>query len=292
MATVSFVGLGTMGQAMVRHLLSEGHQVTVWNRSPGVVEELVADGARRADTVAEAFAAGPVFSMLSNDQAVDAVFSADTLTTAAAGGSAVHVNMATISLELAQRLSDRHAQAGVGYVGCPVLGRPPVAASGQLNLLAAGDPALLDRLAPVLDSLGKRTWTFGVEPWRANVAKIVMNFLLVHMLSGLSEGITLAERHGLDTGELVELLTNSFFPGPVYQGYATEIAEQNYLPAAFTTVLGRKDLQLAQDAAAAVDLALPSVPGLVALFDQAIERGYADHDWAAVAEVVRGNTAD
>ena len=119
-----------------------------------------------------------------------------------------------------------------------------------------------------------------------------MNFLLIHLLSGLSEGITLAERNGLGTAELVELLTNSFFPGPVYQGYAQEIAQQTYLPAPFSTVLGRKDLQLAQDAAAAVDLNLPSVPALVELFDTAIDRGYANHDWAAIAEIVRGNTAD
>lgn len=285
MADVAFVGLGTMGQAMVRRLLSAGHRVTVWNRSRDAVDRLVSEGASGASTLEDAFGTGPVFSMLSDDAAVSAVFDADVL--GRVGPGAVHVNMATVSLAAARDLAARHAATGVGYLAVPVLGRPPVAASGQLDLIGAGDPALLSAMSPLLAVLGRRVWRFGDEPWRANVAKIAMNFLLAHMLSALAEGITLAERHGVDTAELVELLSGSFFPGPVYRGYATEIVTRAYLPAAFDMALGRKDLRLAQEAAAAVDLDLPSVPGLVALFDAALERGYGDHDWAAVAEVVR-----
>ena len=159
-----------MGQAMVRRLLDQGHQVTVWNRSPAAGDELVALGARRATSIEEAFTAGPVLSMLANDAAVDDVFSQETLQAAPPGS--VHVNLATVSLDIAQELTSRHAAAGVGYLAVPVLGRPPVAEQGQLNLLAAGDAELLQSLEPVLTSLGKKTWRFGDRPWQANVAKI------------------------------------------------------------------------------------------------------------------------
>lgn len=285
MSTVAFAGLGSMGQAMVRRLLDQGHQVTVWNRSPAAGDELVARGARRATTIEEAFTVGPVLSMLANDAAVDAVFSRETLQAAPPGS--VHVNLATVSLDIAQELTSRHAAAGVGYLAVPVLGRPPVAEQGQLNLLAAGDAALLQSLDPVLASLGKKTWRFGDRPWQANVAKISMNYLLIHALQAMAEAQALAELHGLDPNVLVDLTSESFFPGPVYSGYGREIAETRYLPAAFTTQLGAKDLRLARAAAAKVGLDLPTAPVLDEIFRDAIDMGLGEHDWAAIAQVTR-----
>lgn len=121
MTDVGYIGLGNMGASMVRRLLEQGHSVTVWNRSGRPVDELSKLGAVRAGSVAEAFAAGPVFSMLADDAAVDAVF--DDATLAAAGAGAVHVNMATISVDAAKRQAERHKAAGVSYVASPVMGR-------------------------------------------------------------------------------------------------------------------------------------------------------------------------
>ena len=274
-----------MGQAMVRRLLDQGHQVMVWNRSPAAGDELVALGARRATSIEEAFTFGPVLSMLANDDAADAVFSQETLQAAPPGS--VHVNLATVSLDIAQELTHRHAAAGVGYLAVPVLGRPPVAAQGQLNLLAAGDAELLQSLEPVLTSLGKKTWRFGERPWQANVAKISMNYLLIHALQAMAEAQALAELHGLDPNVLVDLTSESFFPGPVYSGYGREIAQSRYLPAAFSTVLGAKDLRLARSAAAQVGLDLPTAPVLDDIFRAAIDMGLGEHDWAAIAQVTR-----
>ena len=285
MSAVAVVGLGGMGRSMTKRLLAQGHDVTVWNRTPDAATELIALGAQWAPTMAEVFATGPVVSMLANDTAALSVFSEEVL--AAAPPGAVHVNMGTISLAAAQTLTERHAAGGVGYLAVPVLGRPPVAEQGQLNLLAAGDPALIDSVEPLLTSLGKKTWRLGDQPWQANVAKIAMNYLLIHSLQAMAEAQSLAELHGLDNGVLVDLTEGSFFPGPVYSGYGRMIAEKRYLPAGFTTELGAKDLRLAQDAAAAVDLEMPTAPVLRDVFDQAIDLGLADHDWASIAEVTR-----
>src|SRR4051812_46972015 len=106
MAQVSVAGLGNMGRGMVRRLLSEGHEVTVWNRSPTVVDDLIALGAQRADSVGELFAAGPVLSALADDGAVAAVFNESVL--AEAGPDAVHVGMSTVSVEAGRALAERH----------------------------------------------------------------------------------------------------------------------------------------------------------------------------------------
>lgn len=285
MAHVSFAGLGNMGRGMVRRLLAEGHAVTVWNRSPGAVDELVALGAERAGSVADLFAAGPVLSSLADDAAVADVF--DDAVLAEAGPKAVHINMSTISVEAGRALAERHKAAGVGYLAVPVLGRPAVAEAGQLNLLAAGDSRLIESLEPVFAVLGRRTWRLGEQPWQANVVKITMNLLIIHALEAMAESFTLAERHGVDAHDLQELIAGTLFPGPVYQGYGKAMADREYLPAGFRTTLGIKDLGLAEAAADAAGLELPTMSALRQTFRAAIGLGMADHDWASIAEALR-----
>lgn len=285
MVQVSLAGLGNMGKGVARRLLAEGHGVTVWNRSPEAVGELVALGAERAASVAELFAAGPVLSLLADDDAAAAVFDDSVL--AEAGPNAVHVSMSTISVDAGRAMAQRHKAAGVGYLAVPVLGRPAVAEAGQLNLLAAGDSGLIESLEPVFSVLGRRTWKVGDQPWQANVVKITMNLLIIHALEAMAEGFTLAERHGVDPHDLHELITGTLLPGPVYQGYGKEMADRAYLPAGFRTTLGNKDLGLAEAAADAVGLELPALSALRQTFRTAIDLGLADHDWASIAEVLR-----
>ncbi|MGW9031998.1 NAD(P)-dependent oxidoreductase [Streptomyces sp. NPDC055722] len=199
----------------------------------------------------------------------------------------VSVNMSTISVDAGRTTAERHKAAGVGYLAVLVLGRPAVAEAGQLNLLAAGDSALIDSLEPVFSVLGRRTWRIGEHPWQANAVKITVNLLIIHALEAMAEGFTLAERHGVDTHELHNLITGTLLPGPVYQGYGKEMADREYLPAGFRTTLGNKDLGLAQAAAESVGLELPAMAALRQTFLTAIDLGMANHDWASIAEVLR-----
>lgn len=213
---LSFIGLGSMGSAMAMRLIEAGHDVSVWNRSAGATDALVSAGASAVDSVQEAFQIPFVFSMLSNDAAALEQFSAENLAAAAPG--TIHVNHSSLSPEAADELTARHATAGVGYLACPVLGRPVAAGSGQLNILAGGDPALVEKVQPVLDILGKRTWNMGDSPRRANLVKIGVNFNIIHAVEALGESIALMERGGVDPEAFVELLTNTLFGGIVYTG--------------------------------------------------------------------------
>ncbi len=149
---VGFIGLGAMGAAMVRNLLGKGVQVTVWNRSRTIVDELAAEGANPAASVDEAFAADIVLTMLAHDQAVREVL-LDSGALAKARKGVVHINLATISTALAAELSVLHAELGLGYVAAPVFGRPPVAQAGGLNVVAAGAPEAVAAAMPVLELL-------------------------------------------------------------------------------------------------------------------------------------------
>jgi 3-hydroxyisobutyrate dehydrogenase-like beta-hydroxyacid dehydrogenase len=285
MATVGFLGLGNMGFAMAMRLVDAGHDVVVWNRSPGPLERAIAQGARAASDPAEAIAQGVSFSMFANDQVADTVLSSEVL---AAGSGGIHANMASISPSLATILQERSMAAGVTYLASPVLGRPPVAASGGLNILAAGPETAIDQVEPFYQLMGQRTWRLGDRAEVANLVKIAVNYTIIHAIQALAESVALVERHGVGASDFTDLLANTLFGGVVYTGYGDLIARSDYLPQAFSLELGKKDLHLAIDSAAQAGLTLPSADVLSRLFDQALARpDLVDLDWAALAEITR-----
>lgn len=285
MAQLGFLGLGTMGREMAKRLVDAGHDVTVWNRSADAVAPLVESGARAAADPAEALAAPISFSMLANDEAADAVLAPEHLAGAA---GRLHVAMASLSPAAASRLSRRAAEAGVAYLAAPVLGRFTVAAAGELNIIAAGDPADLERAAPYFDILGKKVWAVGSEPHIANVVKAAVNYDIIHAFQAIAESVALVEAHDVDAGQFTELLSSTLFPGPVYTGYGAMIAERRYTPPGFTMTLGSKDLGLAEAIAAEAGLTLPTAPALRRMFDAALAADdLKDVDWSGVAEITR-----
>jgi hypothetical protein len=197
--------------------------------------------------------------------------------------------MASISAAAADRLEQLANEAGLRYVASPVLGRPSVAAAGALNLLVAGPDDAIAEIGQLLDILGARIWRFGDRPRKANAVKIAVNFTIVHALQAMAESINLVEAHDIDAGEFVELLGNTLFPGPVYNGYGSMMAERRYSPPGFTLDLGLKDLGLAETLAFEGGVSLPSAPVLRERFETALATAALDGlDWASLAEVTRG----
>lgn len=286
---VGFIGLGHMGTPMAKQLIKAGYDVTAWSRSRAHVAELAAYGATPAAAPEEAIATGHLFSMLADENVVREVCSPTRL--AAAPDGFIHVNHATISARAAQELAADAAAGGYGYVAAPVIGRPNAAATGELTIMAAGAPEAVDASWPMLESMGRRVWRYGAAAASANLAKISVNYLIVHALQALAESITLLESNGLDTATFVQVINDSIFPGPVYGGYGDAIARSSYRPAKFTTVLGFKDLRLALDAAAASGVDLPTGPVLQDLLTTAVAEVGPDADWAAIAEITRRRSA-
>jgi len=286
---VGFIGLGQMGSAMARRLVDAGYEVTVWSRSAASVDELVAHGATRADSPDGPIATGHLFSMLANEDVVRAVLPAELLREAPAGF--IHVNHATISARAADEFAAHAGENGYGYVAAPVIGRPNVAAAGGLTVLAAGAPGAVEASLPMLEVIGRRVWRYGDVASAANLTKISANYLIIHALQALAESITLLERNDLDTGQFVQMINDSIFPGPVYGGYGDAIARGSYTPAGFTAALGLKDLMLALDAAADSGTHLPSGQTLRDIFETTVAEVGDDLDWAAIAEIIRRRSA-
>jgi len=274
-----------MGSPMARRLIDAGYDVTVWSRTAAHADDLVASGATRADSPGDAVATGHLFSMLASEDVLRAVLPAGLLRQAPPGF--IHVNHATISARAAEEFAAGAADGGYGYVAAPVLGRPGVAAEGALTILAAGAPGAMAASMPMLEVMGRRVWLYGDAPSAANLAKIAVNYLIAHALQALAESVTLLERNGLDTGQFVQMINDSAFPGRVYGGYGEAIARRSYTPPGFTTVLGLKDVMLAVGAAADAGVDLPTAPVLREIFQTAVSEVGEDLDWAAIAEITR-----
>jgi 3-hydroxyisobutyrate dehydrogenase-like beta-hydroxyacid dehydrogenase len=279
---VGFIGLGNMGAAIAGNILRAGHQLTVWNRSPAPVADLVGRGALAAQAPQDALKGDAVFSMLANDAALREVGLAGPLLEHAALGL-VHVNLATISIELARELTQVHAARGVGYVAAPVFGRPDAAAAAKLIVVAAGAGRDIARVRPILEAIGQRVAVVGEAPEQANLFKIAGNFMLAAAIETLGEAVALVRKGGLDPALFIDVLTTSLFAAPAYQGYGALIVAQRYEPAGFKLSLGMKDAGLALAAGTQLQVPLPLASLVNDHFIEAMASGMGEKDWAALA---------
>jgi len=274
---IGIIGLGAMGRAMARNLAHAGHDVTAWNRSGGSV-----DGVTMVASPVEAFQGDAVFTMLADDDAIRATLIAPGVLAQAKAGL-VHVVTSTISVAFARELVAVHAAAGVSYVSAPVLGRPDVAAKGELNVLAGGAPDAIAKVRPLLDVIGGRIWDMGDEAPTANAAKLACNMMITMAIEAMAEAVVLTEANGLPRERFFDVILNTLFGSRSYQVYSANIANANYEPG-FKATLGLKDLRLASEAAADAGRTLPMLTAVHGRMSETVAAGMGERDWSAMAK--------
>jgi 3-hydroxyisobutyrate dehydrogenase-like beta-hydroxyacid dehydrogenase len=274
---VGIIGLGAMGSAMARNLAAAGHRVKAWNRSASSVE-----GVTMVGSPVEAFQGDAALTMLSDDAAIRTVLLEPGVLGRSKAGL-IHVVASTISVAFSQQLVDLHESAGIGYVSAPVLGRPDVAAKGELNVLAGGAPAAVDRIRPLLDVIGGRIWDMGAAAPTANAAKIACNMMITMAIEAMAEAVVLTEANGLARDRFFELILGTLFGSRSYQVYSANIANQRYEPG-FKATLGLKDLRLAREAAGQLGRTLPMLDAVHGRMAETVDVGMGDRDWSAMAD--------
>lgn len=285
---VGFIGLGLMGSEIAANLLKAGHKVTVWNRSADKAAPLIAAGATLAATPAEAARNPVVMSMLADDKALEAVVFGEN-GILASGGPTIHVSMSTISVAIADRLTEAHEKAGQTYVSAPVFGRPIAAAAQKLFVVAAGQADAVATCQPLFDAVGQRSFNMGETPHKANIVKLSGNFLIMTVIESLAEAMTLAGRYGVDKGTLLDTLTGSVFGGIIYEVYGKVLVEENFEPAGFTLPLGFKDMTLVAEAAVAAGVPMPMLSLGRDRLIATMARERPELDWASMAKTVEAN---
>jgi 3-hydroxyisobutyrate dehydrogenase-like beta-hydroxyacid dehydrogenase len=289
---IGFIGLGHMGSAMAKNLVIAGHDVTVYNRTAGRSKALVELGAHAAADISGACQGDVVITMLADDNAVAAIAFSDNGLIASLPRGAIHLSMSSISVALSKRLADAHFQAGQRYIAAPVFGRPAMAAAAGLFIIAAGAPDAIEFCLPVLDVLGQKTSTIGVDPWAANLVKLTGNFMQAAIIEALGEAIALIGKAGIDRRAYVELLTSTVFTAPAFKIFGPLIAANNFEPAAFAAPLGYKDIQLALAAAEALRVPMPLASLLHDRFLRLFAQGGEKLDWSAVGGLATQDASD
>jgi 3-hydroxyisobutyrate dehydrogenase-like beta-hydroxyacid dehydrogenase len=190
---------------MVERLKGAGHSLKVYNRTR--------HGSETVANASEVLEVDVVIPMLADDAAVRAVWLESGLARRLPK-EAVHLNMATVSMGIARELAAVQKDA---YVSAPVFGRPPVAAQGQLDIIAAGPKAALEKCQPLFGVLGKQVFIVGAQPEKANAVKIARNFLLATVIESLGVAYALGRRCGVVAVELWGIVAGSSLGSPAWR---------------------------------------------------------------------------
>jgi 3-hydroxyisobutyrate dehydrogenase-like beta-hydroxyacid dehydrogenase len=282
--TIGFIGLGNMGQPIAANLLRAGYKLRVYNRTTGKDGPLVASGAvpvAQSSGVAEP--GGVVVSMLTDDPALDSVCAQSPSFIGTLGPGGIHISMSTVSPAIVRRLAAQHAKSGVSLVSAPVFGRPDAAAAARLWICASGPAKAKARVAPILKAVGQGTFDFGEDPGAGNVVKLCGNFLIASAIEALAEGLIFAEKNGVPSAQLADMLGKTFFACSAYQNYSKIIAGRLYEPPGFRLILGLKDMNLVLDAASSASVPMPLASLLRDRWLSSLAKGRANIDWAGIA---------
>jgi len=154
-----------------------------------------------------------------------------------------------------------------------------VAEAAALIFIAGGEEAVLEKLQPLFDAMGKKVFRMG-ETGKGHAAKLVMNLQIALIYEGFAEAVTLGTKLGVDIETLMPLINASMVRSGVVEYKAPFVMKRDFSPN-FPLRLMLKDLRLALDAAKEVRVKLPGLETVEEIYDMAAEDGYADLDYAA-----------
>jgi len=285
MTNIAYLGLGIMGRGMAANLLKAGHNVVVWNRTPERCQPLVAQGARQADTPAEAVAdAEVVMYCLSDDRAVeDLVWGTGRLIDAVHPGQVV-LDMTTVHPDTSRKEHAAYAEKGVDFLDAPVFGSRNEAANGGLWIVVGGKREVYDRVLPLLQPLSETTHYMGGPAMGASM-KLVGNLIVAFQLEAIGEAMVLATKAGLNPHDVLGVLHVTDFKSPIFDGVGAALVRRDF-EVNFALKLMLKDANLI--ARFAQDLNVP-IPGAAAIRENikiGVNKGWGEENASAFIKVL------
>jgi len=282
-----FIGLGNLGNIMVKNLVESGRKLRIFNRTIEKTKPFEATTSVESDVPSLAKSCDIIFSILSDDAAVESLCFNQGLIANMKPGS-VHVCLSTIAASTATRLAEEHAEKGIDYLTATIVGRPEAAQARALTVCLSGTSAKKEAVVELLTDLGgKNIKQFGDDPKSAAVVKICTNFLITSAIEAMGEAFNLAGKAGADVALFHEMITETLFSAPIYKNYGKVIIDESYDKAGFTSQLGFKDTRLALALANDAGVTLPFADIIKNRFIVNHSRGRNLYDWASIAKVIK-----
>jgi 3-hydroxyisobutyrate dehydrogenase-like beta-hydroxyacid dehydrogenase len=274
--SLGYVGVGLMGGPMTQRLVSLGWQVRGYDIVPErSTTKSAADAARDADVV--------LLNLPTNDAVKAAVFGATGVASVVHAKQLV-VDFSTIPVSECRAHAARlREQSGCRWVDAPVSGGPPASAAGTLTVMAGGEEADLERLAPLMRDISQRCTRMG--PLGSGLAAKMINQLIVgvgHAM--LAEAVALCGKAGIDAARIPECLAGGYADSNVMKAYWPRMVEQDFAPRGYLRQL-LKDLEMVNEWAGGMKAPAPQLATALSLYRLAASHGWSELDSSAAVKV-------
>jgi 3-hydroxyisobutyrate dehydrogenase-like beta-hydroxyacid dehydrogenase len=278
---VGLIGLGLMGKPMGMNLLKAGFPLTVWNRTSSRADELVAAGAKLAQTPRELAANSEfVLSIVSDPPALEEVLWGQNGAMQGLQRGSIYVDSSTVSPGLARKVAKACEERGVRFLDAPVTGGDWGAKKGELVFMVGGDAATLAEVEPVFRVLGKKWFHLGPNG-AGQTIKLAMNLILALEVDALAEALALVTAAGLQGEKLVEVMQSSMARSGVLDIKSQNFLKGDYTPS-FPLRLMHKDMRLALELAQQTHVELPATEAAYKTYSMVKEAAKEDLDYSAV----------
>lgn len=274
---IGWIGLGNMGNPMVKNLLKANYDVTVYNRTKEKENELIKLGATSAANPKELIEkCDIVFAMVTNDDAVKEVFLNETGLLCEPKTNKLIINMSTISPETSRYISDISDIHQIGFLEAPVSGSVKPAQDGTLIILVGGNAENYEKAKPLFDVLGKSSLLLG-EVGVGSYAKLAINYFVGLNIQGLAETVLFAEKNGISREDMLSIVNQGACGNGITNIKTSSLLTDQY-PAAFALKHLHKDLDLAKNEGLNSPLFYP----LLHSFEKAKNNGLGEEDVMAI----------
>jgi 3-hydroxyisobutyrate dehydrogenase-like beta-hydroxyacid dehydrogenase len=291
MTTIGFIGLGAMGSRIAGRLINAGYGVYGTNRTKAKAQPLIARGLQWRESPREvAASAEVVLSMVTDDDALEAITAGPEGLLAGLRAETVYVDMSTVSPQESHRIAGHVRARGAHMLDAPVSGSVPQAESGTLAIMVGGEREAFRTVEPLLHELGQTVTYIGLNG-QGPLVKLAINISLAVQTLAFSEGLLLAERAGVDPAAAAEVMSSSSIGSPMLKARVPLLLD---LPkqAWFDVELMRKDIRLARQIAYDLQIPLPSATAADHVLARARNLGYGHRDLAALHEVLANTHAN
>ena len=277
--SISVLGLGMMGRPMARKLLEAGCDVRGWNRS--ALSPDLTEGIPLCQTVEEASRAAVCLMMMLDSTAVDAVL--EQMEPYLKAGQVI-LDMSSSDPTRSTIHAQRLVASGIGWIDAPVSGGPEGAAAGTLAIMAGGAASDFESVRPVLNILGSNVVHVG-GPGMGHVVKIINQVIVGLTIEAVAEGLTLAEKSGVDPQLVQQALKGGFADSKILQLHGTRMIKRSYEPGGKATIQ-LKDLRLARALAKTAAVRLPHVESLITYYEKLIAQKDGELDHSAIHKLL------
>ncbi len=279
---IGFIGMGHMGSHMAQRLLDAGYQLTVYDRTREKAQEEGQRGARMAQTPKDLAANCQVVMVcVTDDEAQhDVMFGPEGALTGVHAGSMI-IDLSTVSPDASRRLYQAAKEQGVPMIDAAVSGSVPQVDQGSLVIFVGGEQKTYEQCKPILDVLGKNSFSMGASGMGTTM-KLVVNTLLGLGMQALAEAIALGEKAGLEKGLLLDVLGQTAVLTPGQKSKLENVRREEY-PTNFALSLMHKDFSLVLSQAYDVSVSMPATAAAQHMYTAAMAKGM-DEDFSIMIQ--------